>query len=51
MYTYRVWGRLLYNPEADPDIWRRYLRTQFQARASAVETALASASTRPWRFK
>jgi hypothetical protein len=44
MYTYRAWGRLLYNPDADPDIWRRYLRTQFQSSASAVEAALASAS-------
>src|SRR6202023_72837 len=26
-YTYRVWGRLLYNPKADPDQWRRYLRS------------------------
>ena len=24
-YGYRVWGRLLYNPDADPDVWRRYL--------------------------
>jgi hypothetical protein len=28
-YTYRVWGRLLYNPKADPDQWRRYLRSTF----------------------
>src|SRR5436305_7090307 len=25
LYTYRVWGRLLYNPDASPDGWRRYL--------------------------
>ena len=30
-YTYRVWGRLLYNPETDPESWRRYLRTEFGA--------------------
>ena len=22
-YWYRVWGRLMYNPDADPDVWRR----------------------------
>ena len=44
LYTYRTWGRLLYNPEAEPDTWRRYLRRQFQANAPAVESALASAS-------
>jgi hypothetical protein len=37
-YTYRVWGRLLYNPQADPETWRRELRDP------AAETALASAS-------
>jgi hypothetical protein len=43
-YTYRVWGRLLYNPQADPDQWRRHLRTTFGAGAGAVESALAHAS-------
>src|SRR6266545_1815184 len=44
LYTYRVWGRLLYNPAADPDAWRRYLRTEFGAAAPAFESALGSAS-------
>jgi hypothetical protein len=44
LYTYRVWGRLLYNPEAEPDTWRRFLRQQFATGASAVEGALANAS-------
>ena len=44
LYTYRVWGRHLYNPEADPDIWRRYLRKQFRGSAQALESALASAT-------
>ena len=44
LYTYRVWGRLLYNPEAEPDTWRRYLRKQFSSQAPALEAALASAS-------
>ena len=43
-YTYRLWGRLLYNPDADPQEWRRHLRTQFQERAAAVEAALAHAT-------
>jgi hypothetical protein len=43
-YYYRVWGRLLYNPKADPDQWRRYLRTTFGAGAAPAETALANAS-------
>ena len=43
-YTYRVWGRLLYNPQADPDQWRRYLHTTFGPAAGSVETALAHAS-------
>jgi hypothetical protein len=44
LYTYRIWGRLLYNPEAGPDTWRRYLGKQFGAGATAVEGALAHAS-------
>jgi len=43
-YYYRVWGRRLYNPDADPESWRRYLRSNFGAGANAVETAVASAS-------
>jgi hypothetical protein len=43
-YFYRVWGRCLYNPDADPETWRRYLRDNFGPGANSVETALASAS-------
>jgi hypothetical protein len=43
-YSHRIWGRLLYNPDSDPDVWRRYLRKQFAAAASAIEEALANAS-------
>jgi hypothetical protein len=43
-YTYRVWGRLLYKPDAAPDTWQRGLRKDFGAGAPAVETALANAS-------
>ncbi len=44
LYTYRTWGRLLYNPEADPDTWQRQLRQQFQSGASAVEASLGAAT-------
>ena len=44
LYTYRIWGRLLYNPEAAPDTWRRHLRKQFPSKAPALEAALASAT-------
>jgi hypothetical protein len=43
-YSYRVWGRLAYNPDADPDCWRRYLGEHFGSDAQEVETALANAS-------
>lgn len=43
-YTYRLWGRLLYDPDADPSSWRRFLRREFGEAASAVERALGSAS-------
>ncbi len=43
-YTYRLWGRLLYNPETDPDTWRRYLRKRFHTDAPFVEAALGNAS-------
>lgn len=43
-YTYRVWGRLAYNPETDADGWRRLLRREFGGGAEAAEKALASAS-------
>jgi hypothetical protein len=44
VYSHAVWGRLLYNPQADPEGWRRYLRKQFGAGAPAGEAALANAS-------
>ncbi len=44
LYTYRVWGRLLYNPDADPEVWERYLRKQFGPGAPGIERALATAS-------
>ena len=44
LYTYRVWGRCLYNPDADRDVWGRFLTKQFGPAAPAMEAALAHAS-------
>jgi hypothetical protein len=43
-YYYRVWGRKLYDPDADAEMWRRYLRSGFGDGAIAIESSLASAS-------
>ncbi|HEY2881586.1 MAG TPA: hypothetical protein VGJ15_04120, partial [Pirellulales bacterium] len=43
-YTYRLWGRMLYNPQTDPETWRRMLRSNLQAAAPAAEQALALSS-------
>jgi hypothetical protein len=43
-YTLRVFGRLSYNPDTEPDVWKRYLLKQFGAGAEAVELALANAT-------
>jgi hypothetical protein len=42
-YTYRVWGRNLYNPDGDADGWRRALVQQFGKGAEPAGLALASA--------
>lgn len=44
LYTYRLLGRLLYNPHADPESWRRWLRREFGQAADHAEAALANAS-------
>jgi hypothetical protein len=41
---YRVWGRKLYDPDADAEAWRRWLRSEFGTEASSLETAIANAS-------
>ncbi len=41
---YRVWGRKLYDPDANAEVWRRWMRSDFGAAAIAVETAVANAS-------
>ena len=43
-YTYRIWGRLLYDPATGPEVWRRSLRRRFRNRAPHIEAALAAAT-------
>jgi hypothetical protein len=43
-YSYRIWGRLLYNPDANPETWRRYLRQEFGSAANSIETSVANSS-------
>jgi hypothetical protein len=43
-YYYRVWGRKLYDPDADLEASRRYLRDTFGRGAGSIETALANSS-------
>src|SRR4030095_8502326 len=43
-YSYRVWGRLLYNPKSEPDTWQRLLRKNFSVSAGDLEKALGNAS-------
>ena len=44
LHTYRVWGRCLYDPDCDAEVWRRVLRPQFGAGTRSAEDALAAAS-------
>jgi len=41
---YRVWGRGLYDPDANPEAWRRWLRSEFFLAAAGLETAMTNAS-------
>ena len=43
-YTYRVWGRSLFDPQADPEAFHRFLRSKFGEAAGACGAALANAS-------
>ena len=43
-YTYRLWGRMLYNPDTPSEVWRRTLGAQFGPGAAGAESALANAS-------
>ncbi len=43
-YSFRLMGRLLYDPDASPESWRRWLRATHGPAAEPAEAALASAS-------
>ena len=43
-YSYRVWGRCIYDPNCAPEEWRRYLATAFGPAVTDMEKALAQAS-------
>jgi hypothetical protein len=43
-YAYRLFGRLTYDPDASPEVWRRPLRAHFGDVTLDAESALASAS-------
>jgi hypothetical protein len=43
-YTYRLWGRLLFNPGAAAETWQRPFHQEFGPAADAAERALAHAS-------
>src|SRR5262249_54456318 len=44
LYQYRLWGRLIYNPDASPDSWRRMTVAEYGSAPVATEAVLASAS-------
>ncbi|MHC4400027.1 MAG: twin-arginine translocation signal domain-containing protein [Planctomycetota bacterium] len=44
VYTYRIWGRMLYNPDTPREVWGRYLKTEFGPAARDCEVALGHAS-------
>ncbi len=44
LYTIRIFGRLTYNPDSDPDVWRRYLKKEFGPASAYAELALANAT-------
>ncbi|HEY9125900.1 MAG TPA: hypothetical protein VIM62_02180, partial [Acidobacteriaceae bacterium] len=43
-YSYRVWGRYIYNPDADPEACHRYWRRQLRDAGEPMAHALALAS-------
>ena len=44
LYTFRLWGRLSYNPDAAPETWQRQLSSDYGPLAPHLETALANSS-------
>jgi hypothetical protein len=43
-YTFRLWGRLSYNPDAPAENWQRQTQAEFGRAAAPLESALANAS-------
>ncbi len=43
LYSYRTWGRHLYDPECEPNQWQLFLRKDFGNVAALVESALGNA--------
>jgi len=41
---YRVWGRKLYDPDANAEAWQRWMRRELGLSATSVETAVTNAS-------
>jgi hypothetical protein len=44
LYAYRLWGRLLYDPDAPSESWQRLLGRQYGPAAAPVEASLAASS-------
>ncbi|MDP9175675.1 MAG: hypothetical protein M3O30_17670 [Planctomycetota bacterium] len=44
LYSYRLWGRLTYNPDCTPDVWQRHLQKDLGPAAQPMESALARSS-------
>jgi len=44
LYSLRVFGRLAYNPDTEPDVWQRFLNMHFGEASEDIELALANAS-------
>jgi hypothetical protein len=43
LFSYRVWGRHIYDPDCDSAQWQRFLRNRFGKAAVPIETALGNA--------
>jgi hypothetical protein len=43
-YTYRLWGRLGFNPDTQSDVWHRLLSNDYGSAAQPIERALGQAS-------
>ncbi|HVT81435.1 MAG TPA: hypothetical protein VHM90_12335, partial [Phycisphaerae bacterium] len=44
LYTFRLWGRLAYNPATDKEVWQRQLNSEFEHVANDAESAISTAS-------